>query len=69
MVVCTGASTLPAGHRQVQEGACWKESKRSGEAAGTPFSRRGQGEDADMAVTIAVCSDTACFPLFVWFPF
>lgn len=70
MVVCAEVPTLPAGHRQVQEGAGWKkEERRSGVAAGIQPTRRGQGEAADMAVTSAVGSDTACSLLLVWVTF
>lgn len=69
MMVFTGDPTLPAGHRQVQEGACWKESERSGEAARIRFKRRDHGEGAGMAFTIAVCYNAACSPLFFWSAF
>lgn len=69
MMVCSGAPALLADHRRVQEGTCWKESERWGEAARIRFKRRGEGEGADLAFTIAVCSDTACFPFLAWFTF
>lgn len=69
MTVCSGAPALLADHRRVQEGACRKGSERLGEAARIRFKRRGEGEGAELAFTIAVCSDTACFPFLAWFAF